>query len=228
MKIISYLKRIALFVVSFILYELLMTSYIIPKSLNSHKEVLGKYHFVLYVATIALVMLVYHIYKKQLEQENEWHFNEKPHFKWSKLGYSGLAFVVMIAAQVLINILLSTSSNPANQKAIDQLAKGTDWHFIVFIIFLAPMFEEIILRGQFFNIAFTKETKLNYWLGIIVNGLFFAWLHDPTFSIHIFTYWVMGAILAATYMNTKDLRYSFVTHMLNNTIAALPLILGMH
>ena len=81
---------------------------------------------------------------------------------------------------------------------------------------------------QQYNIAFTKETKLNYWLGIIVNGLFFAWLHDPTFSIHIFTYWVMGAILAATYMNTKDLRYSFVTHMLNNTIAALPLILGMH
>ena len=118
---------------------------------------LGKYHFVLYVATIALVMLVYHIYKKQLEQENEWHFNEKPHFKWSKLGYSGLAFVVMIAAQVLINILLSTSSNSANQKAIDQLAKGTDWHFIVFIIFLAPMFEEIILRGQFFNLLLQKK-----------------------------------------------------------------------
>ncbi len=228
MKIISYLKKIGLFIVSFLLYELLMFSYVIPKSLNSNKEMIGKYHFVLYVATIALVMLVYHIYKKQLEQENDWHFNEKPHFKWSKLGYSGLAFVVMIAAQVLINIFLSSSSNSANQKAIDQLAKGTDWHFIVFIIFLAPMFEEIILRGQFFNIAFTKENKLNYWLGIVINGLFFAWLHDPTFSIHIITYWVMGAILATTYLNTKDLRYSFVTHMLNNTIAALPLILGMH
>ena len=100
MKIISYLKKIGLFIVSFLLYELLMSSYVIPKSLNSNKEMIGKYHFVLYVATIALVMLVYHIYKKQLEQENEWHFNEKPHFKWSKLGYSGLAFVVMIAAQV--------------------------------------------------------------------------------------------------------------------------------
>ena len=125
-------------------------------------------------------------------------------------------------------MFLSSSSNSANQKAIDQLAKGTDWHFIVFIIFLAPMFEEIILRGQFFNIAFTKENKLNYWLGIVINGLFFAWLHDPNFSIHIITYWVMGAILATTYLNTKDLRYSFVTHMLNNTIAALPLIFGMH
>jgi membrane protease YdiL (CAAX protease family) len=55
----------------------------------------------------------------------------------------------------------------------------------------------------------------------VASGFVFAYGHDPMFSKFIYLYWVMGMILAWTYVETKDIRYSILTHMLNNILSIL-------
>lgn len=117
-----------------------------------------------------------------------------------------------------MTIIVGHGSISTNQEALDQISKQSGNMFKIMVAFIAPFVEEVIFRGMFFNTFFTKETRMNKWVGIVVSGFVFAYMHDPHITRFILIYWVLGCVLAWVYLRTKDLRYSMLTHILYNSI----------
>lgn len=203
-------------VISFILYSLVEALYMRPDLLHLSTVSAG---IVIALATVAVLVLLDWFYRRQLHRANDWFFNSKPHWRWSNLGWALCGFALIIAVQFLF-IRLSGGGISQNQAELNRITAQSSI-FKILIGLIAPIYEEIIFRGMFFNIFFTREKSSNKWLGILVCGFVFGLAHDPHFSKFIIVYWVLGCILAWVYLQTRDLRYSIIAHMLNNLLGLL-------
>lgn len=168
------------------------------------------------LVTVIVLFLIFYLYKKQLKEANDWGFNREPHWDMRRIGIAILGFILMVlGAAVMLHIAGGISEN---QQGLDRIEQSTGDLFKIMVVFIAPFCEEVIFRGMFFNIFFTKETKTNKWLGILASGFVFGYMHDPMLSKYIFIYWVLGIVLAWIYTTTKDLRYSMLVHMCYNAL----------
>ncbi|MDF7683795.1 CPBP family intramembrane metalloprotease [Lactobacillus sp. ESL0679] len=203
--------------IALFLYFLLESMFVVP---NKRKSVI-----IGYIITLIIVVLILLIYHQGLRQQNSWHFTIKfskcDKTTVRKASWAILAFAIILLVQVLIGYILGSGATSQNQTALNQLINQEGMQFKVFIGLVAPIIEETIFRGIFFNLCFTKNTKQNMILGIITNGLVFAIFHDPEFSPFIIGYWLMGSMLAFVYLKTRDLKWPILVHMANNLIGLI-------
>lgn len=164
-----------------------------------------------------VLYLISYIYRRQLRKENDWGFDQTPHWDMHRLGIAMIGFVLIIVGSIVMLNLVGGGVS-ANQQSLDRIAEHNASLFKILVVFIAPFCEEHIFRGMFFNIFFTQKSTSNKWLGIVASGFLFAYLHDPALSKYIFVYWVLGMVLAWVYMSTKDLRYSILVHMCYNAL----------
>ena len=88
------------------------------------------------------------------------------------------------------------------------------------IVILAPIVEEIVFRGIFFNMLNTKRSTLT---AMIISSLVFGFLHAETMVPTA----VIGFVLCFIYHRTGSLLLVMAGHMVNNLIAfSLPLLIG--
>ncbi|MCH3905033.1 MAG: CPBP family intramembrane metalloprotease [Lactobacillus sp.] len=202
--------------VAFIIYTCVEVLYMRPSILRTTAVPTG---MIVALATVGGLVLLIWLYRKQLKRANDWFFNSKPHWRWSNFGLALCGFAMILAVQFVF-IRLAGGGISQNQAELNKYTAQSSI-FKILIGLVAPVYEEIIFRGMFFNIFFTKEKPANKWLGIIVCGLVFGLAHDPQFTKYIFVYWALGSILSWVYLQTKDLRYSMIAHMLNNLIGLI-------
>lgn len=221
-KFWHYIGNIAEMIVVLFFEAVLEGFYFLPN--RSHFNFPGR-AVVLALITVVALAIAFWLYKRQLRDNNEWGFNRSPHWDARRIGIALLGTVLLFFASAALLYLIQKNgggSTSQNQAALDRLAKkGNINLYKIMVAFLAPFLEEIIFRGMFFNTFFTKPSKLNKWLGIIVSAFVFAYLHDRTFTQFFFVYWALGLILGWIYMQTKDLRYSMLAHMLYNGLGFL-------
>lgn len=87
------------------------------------------------------------------------------------------------------------------------------------IVILAPIVEEIIFRGIFFNLLAKKRSALS---AMIISSLFFGLLHATTMVPTA----VIGFVLCFIYHKTGNLFLAMAAHAFNNFIAfVMPLLL---
>lgn len=208
-KIWHYLGNISGTIIAFGIYiEVLQRLYFYPNKIN-----LGANRaWLTALITVIALVVIFWLYKQQLREQNDWGFNEKPHWDWRRLGVAAAGYVLIILVSVIMLNLIGGGTS-ANQQSLNKIQQNSGGLFKIMVAFIAPFCEEVIFRGMFFNIFFTKNTPRNKWLGIVASGFVFAYLHDPMLSKYILVYWVLGIILAWVYMTTKDLRYSMLVHM---------------
>lgn len=211
---LRFLGNLATGIIAFVLYTLLQLGY-------AQKKVNLLFAIILAVLTVAVIYWMYWIYKRGLKQENDWVFNAKPHWDVRRVIISVAAFFALVIFQVAYIKLVGGNAVSQNQAELDEVRKVASPMFNVLLIVVAPICEELIFRALFFNTFFPADNTLNKWVGIVASGFVFAYGHDPMFSKFIYLYWVMGMILAWTYVETKDIRYSILTHMLNNILSIL-------
>lgn len=215
-RFLRLIGNVAIMILTFAGYMFLQQFYILPQKvkLNLGLEAL------ITIVTILAIWLMFWAYKYQLRQENDWFFNAKPHWDWKRVLIAfGMFFLILIMQIIFVNLFGGAISQ--NQRALDSVQSHANALFNLLLVIVAPICEEIIFRGMFFNTFFPQESSWNQILGIITSGFVFAWCHDPNFSKFIFVYWILGSILAWTYVWTKDLRYSILAHMLNNLVGIL-------
>lgn len=212
-KFWHYLGNIAGAVLALALYLELQVFYFYPQRLR-----LGQMRAIITaLVTVIVLFVIFYLYKRQLREYNDWGFNETPHWDMRRVGIAMIGFVLIIVVSiVMLNLVGRGVSN--NQQALDKIELNSKGLFKIMVVFIAPFCEEVIFRGMFFNIFFTKANTRNKWAGIIVSGFLFAYLHDPMLSKFVFVYWGLGMVLAWVYMKTKDLRYSMLVHMCYNAL----------
>ncbi|HAT55352.1 MAG TPA: hypothetical protein DCW31_08985 [Lactobacillus sp.] len=175
------------------------------------------------ILSVLVFWALWRVYKNGLANREPRYFDQQPTrgHKWAMFGLMLLALVGLIVAESFVH-----SQPSQNQHAIEQMFRTTPWLTVYFGVFGAPILEELIFRGLFFNYFFMKLDKP--WvkvLGVIVNGLLFAQLHTNLWTPDAWVYFVMGAILAITYVQTKDIRFDIGIHFANNAFSMLTMFL---
>ena len=88
------------------------------------------------------------------------------------------------------------------------------------IVILAPIVEEIVFRGIFFNMLNKKRSTL---AAMIISSMVFGFLHAETMVPTA----VIGFVLCFIYHRTGSILLVMAGHMVNNLIAfSLPLLIG--
>ncbi|GAT18341.1 MAG TPA: CPBP family intramembrane metalloprotease [Lactobacillus sp.] len=172
---------------------------------------------------VAVILVLYTwLYHRQLKRYNPRHFGRQP-FNWHRISQLLLLFVLMLAIQIAWSQLITRHllPMPSNQSALDGQIQQLPFWNTVYGVLIAPVLEECLFRGFFFNFFFSKNSPWSNVFGVFISGLLFGYLHTMTFSVTTLFYASLGWVLAGTYLHFKDLRYSIALHFMNNLWAVL-------
>lgn len=138
-----------------------------------------------------------------------------------------VAVAVAAATTVLLQLAqyLGISANPSNEVMIHQLWGQHPWLLAVFVVLLAPIYEELFFRRVLFGRLWQAGRP---WLGMLLSSLAFALAHEMpgvgnnSWQATLFlllVYASMGATFAWLYRRTGTLWAPITAHAINNGLA---------
>lgn len=216
-KVGQRLFYLLLAVVSFGVYVYIQLSYTMPKNKQLPPEKLFL-TIVIGVVGIALIAICYYY---QLSKQNNWKFDMIYQTDLKSLGIAIAGVVAIVGSQITLLAIAKPSQTSANQAILNTFLGKTNPLFYVMLGIIAPICEELIFRGMFFEIFFTKANTKNIVLGAICNGILFALIHDQKLDVFFLAYFIAGFVLALQYLMTRNISTSIITHMANNLITLI-------
>ncbi|ALL03390.1 CAAX protease [Streptococcus sp. HMSC071H03] len=154
-------------------------------------------------------------------------------FSWGDFGKALLFFLVARVVAVVgtyLNILLTGQSTTSNDNALQSLGKIMSVNHIFFallyvvtVAIIAPVIEELVFRGFATIFFFEKDQKIS---AAIITSIIFALPHISKWT-EFPLYFAMGLVLYAAFARRENLKDSIAVHILNNTPAALVMLLTM-
>ncbi len=217
-KLLPYIINSGILLIAFGLYSVLQSIYILPKNMTDRSFAISAAWILL--VTVLMIGAMWWVYKFELKQDNPFRFDEKPHFRGKNIVITVVGFFALIAFQIAVSPLMG-NQQPENEQTLNQIVTQVNPLFKLLIVFVGPVVEELIFRGFLFNIILKQDKRWAKILAVILGGLLFGLMHEPSFSVYLIVYWGMGIILSGVYVWTKDLRYSIVVHILNNSLSML-------
>ncbi len=152
------------------------------------------------------------------------------HFKYVDLGrdrYRRLSWQVLcvsalfvLAATYVLNVLIEQVGVPNTMEETFIAMSNNPFGFLT-IALLAPVLEELLFRGAIEGRLLQRWT--NPWAGIMVSSLIFGVIHMNPAQIPFA--FLMGLVFGWLYYRTGSLLPGIVGHVLNNSIAAVNMIL---
>jgi len=130
----------------------------------------------------------------------------------------------MVPAAILGRALFRHAPDPSNP-AIPQLvgspSLGTTLLLVALASAAAPVVEELLFRGVFYQAA---RLKLGVWPAIVVTGLVFGFVH-PVGIVEMLAIAVLGGVFAWMAETRQSLLPSMAAHCLQNLTTTLLLLL---
>jgi membrane protease YdiL (CAAX protease family) len=217
MKVVEILKNCLWLVLLFLMDQVVSIPQLIAMYTSPNPIILGLLLVMYGLTAGAVIFFLYQFYRHKIKVN---------HSRFGNYRLDGKRFRFMLLIVVLwITFMflqvwytnLFDIGTSRNQSAIEQLFNQTPlWTFVDGVV-IAPIMEELIFRGLFFEFFFKGDRPAVKVVGILINGAVFGALHDTGLSFPIYA--MMGCLLAWTYVHTKDLKYSMSIHILNNLIS---------
>ena len=192
-------------------------------SKNSILPILLMLFFVAVFTTITVLVMLFAVRKKA--PKTGFH-----PFRSEKIGWVGKGYLMILGAGAVSGLLQYVFTGgrvtATNQAALESMAKagGASLLFVILLaVVVAPLVEELIFRGVVLNYFFKDGP---WWLNVVLSGVLFGYFHvfQQFQFLPMIQYSLMGVALAVVYKKTKQIQYSMLTHMLNNSVAAISLI----
>lgn len=151
-------------------------------------------------------------------------FDSKAKWAWWQHLLFVLGGFLLIRIFNLLGILIMVLQNggsliPGNQQAIMD-ANLPPQMMVTFLLIVAPIVEEVVMRGLIMSGLFQLESL---W-GLGLSTLIFALIHVPTDMGSWVIYGGMGLVLALVYRISRRLELAIALHLLNNLVATLALL----
>lgn len=173
------------------------------------------------VAAAAICRLYLQLYLKQADGYfHDW----KSRFSGKKLLWAAGYIALMLAINPLYEVLMaalgveSSVDNLRNQRMVMEMLQRAPLMMTAYIVLFAPILEELLLRGIFFQSFGSIENCGKRWLLLVLSAFVFGSLHSPPVHYDFLLYFAMGLVLGAAYLHTKDLKYPILIHMVNNAL----------
>ena len=152
------------------------------------------------------------------------------HFKYVDIEhdrYKALSWQVVcvsalfvMAATYVLNVVIEQVGVPNTMEETFIAMSNNPFGFLT-IALLAPVLEELLFRGAIEGRLLQRWT--NPWLGIVVSSLIFGIIHMNPAQIPFA--FLIGLMFGWLYYRTGSLLPGIVGHVLNNSIAAVNMIL---
>lgn len=140
------------------------------------------------------------------------------------VGGFAVASALMVPAALIGRALFRHAPDPSNP-VIPQLVGASGIGPILLLVVLAsvaaPLVEELLFRGVFYQAA---RLKLGVWPAIVVTGLVFGFVH-PVGIVEMLAIGVLGGVFAWMAETRKSLLPSMAAHCLQNLTTTLLLLL---
>ncbi|WP_461213795.1 lysostaphin resistance A-like protein [Lacticaseibacillus sp. GG6-2] len=221
MSLFKSLGRIAAVVGVFALYSVAEAISVLPTMLTNGKANAVLVGVVFAVVFGSLIYLLASMYQYFLRSETPQLFGpRRPDKKvWRFMAGMVLA-LVLIQALNAVAISLHWVAESQNQDALVKLLQQAPLAMVLVAVVGAPPVEELIFRGLLMH-SFPHLEKRGWLVAAgTVSAVVFGLLHaGPSEPYSMVSYIAMGAVFAATYAYTKDIRYSIALHFLNNFVA---------
>lgn len=171
------------------------------------------------IIQIMIIVLILYLLKRQgvdFFKSSEWNARQI----MTTIGLAvGCVLINTLIDELIIRI--QPQFDTVNQLAlVDMFNNSGLFTMFVMLVILAPIAEEIMIRGIFIGVLFREKP----YLGLIVSSLVFSFLHGPTDVLSFITYVVPGLTLGLIYIKTDRLITPIVGHMLNNLLGFISLM----
>ncbi|HFI2447292.1 TPA: lysostaphin resistance A-like protein [Streptococcus suis] len=166
---------------------------------------------------VSLVLIVFMYWRAEKNGLAIW---DRKFLTWKGLGLVSLTFSGIYLSKKIGHFIMDLQGieDTANQMDIEMiLEKIPAWLAFINFVCLPAISEEIIVRGYLFKKLFEKYKVL----GIVVSGLIFAFLHEPTDLGSWVLYSLPGFLFGYLYYKTDYLIYPMAVHFINNAWAFL-------
>ena len=173
------------------------------------------------VAAVAMCGLYLQLY---LKQADGYFHNWKSWFSGKKLLWAAGYIALMLAINPLYEMLMaalgveSSVDNLQNQRMVMEMLQRAPLTMSAYILLFAPVLEELLLRGIFFQSFGSIANRGKRWLLLVLSAFVFGSLHGLPVHYDFLLYFAMGLVLGAAYLHTKDLKYPILIHMVNNAL----------
>lgn len=195
---------IIIFIVAFIFYPLLDVldrSHLLPDWIYSGLSYLWDYGTIL----IALAILW------KMEPKTIWHLTNP---KKNTLLFGGHFILLFLWAIVSMNFLPApVNGNEVGQMLEDAISTSNQWVFMVTVILIGPIREELIFRGQLF--AHLKRWQNNL-LSMLISASLFSLSHLPFSNLRVtdfLFYFMSGLVFAHFYQKTRSISWVILLHI---------------
>jgi uncharacterized protein len=150
-----------------------------------------------------------------------WHFGIRATRLWPTVGWTVLAFALMIGFEIGYIELFEVDETNVEELGEDSLVGGIA--VAVAVIVVAPVAEELFFRSFFYR---ALRTRLGVWAAALIDGLVFGSLHfqgvDTAIILPVIAVFGIGQCLL--YERTGSVFAVIATHAAFNTVAMLGVV----
>lgn len=150
-----------------------------------------------------------------------WHFGIRATRLWPTIGWTALAFALMLGFEFGYIDLLEVEATNVEELGEDSLIAG--FAVATAVIVVAPVAEEIFFRAFFYR---ALRTRLSVWPAALIDGAVFGSLHfqgiDSAIILPVIALFGVGQCLV--YERTGSLFAVIAIHAAFNTVAMFPIV----
>ena len=173
------------------------------------------------IITLVLLLLFHRIIKRDFKDFKN---NYKDYLRKS-IPYWIVGLVIMIASNIIINIIINDGSMAANEATNRQALSAYPIASIISMCLFAPICEELLFRASFKN-AFNNIVAF-----CLFTGIFFALMHvisgkNLTEALYLIPYSSVGIAFGYAYFKTNNIFSSISLHIMHNTFTVILIILS--
>jgi uncharacterized protein len=150
-----------------------------------------------------------------------WHFGIRATPLWPTVGWTALAFALMLGFELGYIELLQVDATNVEELGEDSLVAG--FAVAMAVIVVAPVAEEVFFRAFFYR---ALRTRLSVWPAALIDGAVFGSLHfqglDTAVILPVIA--VVGVGQCLVYERTGSLFAVIAIHAAFNTVAMFPIV----
>jgi membrane protease YdiL (CAAX protease family) len=124
-----------------------------------------------------------------------------------------LIFIVIFAGQDSMDALVESFSGGTDYQW-DLFKDAKLWEYVIgfiSIVILAPIMEEVLMRGIIFN---KLKTQYSLWLSLLLTNILFMLMHVHP-GLYLMTF-LLGVMMTLVYIRWNNLAYPILFHMFLN------------
>ena len=137
--------------------------------------------------------------------------------------FLAIGFFLTYTGSFLCNLLAGSLSDGSADNLLDAYTMDTNPIKVLFLVILAPLFEELVFRKAIIDRTRIYGEKMAIFLSAITFGLFHMNMYQFVYAF------LLGGLYSYIYIRTGKLKYTVIMHSITNFVGGViaPMVLSM-